>query len=206
MGIFRIPNIRPMVVSSVDAAARKSGLHIGMPAAKAQALFRGLMMVDAEPHLDAAALERITLWALTKYSPIVAVDGLNGIVLDTEGADHLQGGELPMATKIANQFLAKRLAARVAIADTWGAAHACARVINRETVIVPKAKTAAAVERLPITLLWLPEKVVADPRDKLKPIVQPRDMFVRLCRTRHNGTYPEPDTMPSPFPKARDFR
>jgi len=151
-------------VSSVDAAARKSGLRVGMPAAKAQALFRGLMMVDAEPHLDAAALERITLWALTQYSPIVAVDGLNGIVLDTEGADHLQGGELPMITKIANQFLAKKLTARVAIADTWGAAHACARAISRETVIVPKAKTATAVERLPITLLRLPEKVVGDLR------------------------------------------
>jgi protein ImuB len=148
----------------VDAAARKSGLHVGMPAAKAQALFRGLMMVDAEPHLDAAALERITLWALTQYSPIVAVDGLNGIVLDTEGADHLQGGELPMVTKIANQFMAKKLTARVAIADTWGAAHACARAIGRETVIIPKAKTAAAVERLPISLLRLPEKVVGDLR------------------------------------------
>ena len=33
-----------------------------------------------------------------------------------------------------------------------------------------------------------------------------RDMFVPLCRTRHNGIYPEPETMPSPFPKARDFR
>lgn len=105
-------------VSAVDAAAKRSGLHVGMPAAKAQALFRGLMMVDAEPHLDAAALERITLWALTQYSPIVAVDGLNGIVLDTKGADHLQGGELPMVTKIANQFLARKLTARVAIADT----------------------------------------------------------------------------------------
>ncbi|MGZ2459653.1 error-prone DNA polymerase [Rhizobium anhuiense] len=45
-----------------------------------------------------------------------------------------------------------------------------------------------------------------DPRDKPKPIVSPRDMFIPLCRTRHKGTYPEPETMPSPFPKARDFR
>ncbi len=135
-----------------------------MPAAKAQALFRGLMLVDAEPDVDAAALERITLWALTQYSPIVAVDGTDGIVLDTEGADHLQGGELPMVTKISNQFLARKLTARVAIADTWGAAHACARAISRETVIVPVGKTVAAVEKLPITLLRLPEKILGDLR------------------------------------------
>ncbi len=151
-------------VSSVDTAARKAGLRVGMPAAKAQALFRGLMLVDAEPDVDAAALERITLWALSQYSPIVAVDGTDGIVLDTEGADHLQGGELPMVTKISNQFLARKLTARVAIADTWGAAHACARAISRETVIVPVGKTVAAVEKLPITLLRLPEKILSDLR------------------------------------------
>ena len=151
-------------VSSVDAAARKAGLRVGMPAAKAQALFRGLMLVDAQPEADAAALERITLWALTQYSPIVAVDGTDGIVLDTEGADHLQGGELAMVTKISNQFLARKLTARVAIADTLGAAHACARAISRETVIVPVGKTVAAVEKLPITLLRLPEKILSDLR------------------------------------------
>lgn len=151
-------------VSSADLAARKAGVRVGMPAAKAQALFRGLMMVDADLSKDAAALERITLWALTLYSPIVAVDGLDGIVMDTEGADHLQGGELPMVTRIANQFMAKKLTARVAVADSWGAAHACARAISRETVIVPIGETARAVEKLPISLLRLSPKIVSDLR------------------------------------------
>ncbi|EJC64697.1 nucleotidyltransferase/DNA polymerase involved in DNA repair [Rhizobium leguminosarum bv. viciae WSM1455] len=151
-------------VAAADAAARRAGIHVGMPAAKAQALFRGLRMVDADPAADAAALERITMWALTQYSPIVAVDALDGVVMDTEGADHLQGGEERMLTSIANRFRAKRLTTRVAIADTWGAAHACARAINRETVIVPSGETIRAVERLPISLLRLPEKIVGDLR------------------------------------------
>lgn len=130
-------------VSAADTAARKAGVHVGMPAAKAQALFRGLMLVDADPAKDAAALERITLWALTLYSPIVAVDGVDGIVMDIEGADHLQGGELPMVTKIANQFLAKKLSARVAIADTWGATHACARAISRGRSSCQRARPSA---------------------------------------------------------------
>ncbi len=45
-----------------------------------------------------------------------------------------------------------------------------------------------------------------DPRENTKPAVQARDIYVRLCRVRHNGIYPEPESMPSPFPKARDFR
>ncbi|AYD05183.1 nucleotidyltransferase (plasmid) [Neorhizobium sp. NCHU2750] len=135
-----------------------------MPAAKAQALFRDLMLVDADPAADARALELIALWALRHYSPIVAVDGTDGLVLDTEGADHLQGGELRMVTTMFNSFHGKKLKARIAIADSWGAAHACARAIKRETVIVPPTETFRAVEKLPISLLRLPEKVVADLR------------------------------------------
>ncbi|NKK92895.1 DNA polymerase Y family protein [Rhizobium leguminosarum bv. viciae] len=150
-------------VSAADAAARRAGVHVGMPAAKAQALFRGLTLVDADPAADAAALERITLWALTLYSPIVAVDGIDGVVMDTEGADHLHGGELPMVARIANQFLARKLTARVAVADTWGVAHACARAISH-TIIVPVGETKRAVEKLPISLLRLSGKVVSDLR------------------------------------------
>jgi protein ImuB len=151
-------------VSATDASARKAGLRVGMPAAKAQALFQGLMMVDADPAADAAALERIALWALGIYSPIVAVDGVDGLVMDTEGADHLQGGEEPMLTGVANRFRSTGLSARVAIADTWGAAHACARAITREIVIVPRGEIVRAVERLPLSLLRLPPKIVQDLR------------------------------------------
>jgi protein ImuB len=151
-------------VSAADDAAKKIGVRVGMPAAKAQAIFRGLMLADADPVADAATLGAITFWALQHYSPIVAVDGIDGIVMDTEGADHLQGGELPMVTGIANRFRHKKLKARVAIADTWGAAHACVRAISRDTVIVPRGEIVAAVEKLPLSLLRLPGKVVGDLR------------------------------------------
>ncbi|TBZ66292.1 Y-family DNA polymerase [Rhizobium leguminosarum] len=151
-------------VSAADPAARKAGVHVGMPAAKAQALLQGLRMIDADLAADAAALERITMWALSQYSPIVAIDAPDGIVMDTEGADHLQGGEERMLTSIANRFRAKGLTARVAIAETWGAANACARAISRETVIVPSGETVRAVEKLPLSLLRLPEKIVGDLR------------------------------------------
>lgn len=169
-----IPDDRPIAViassgakrwvSAADHAARQIGVRVGMPAAKAQAIFRGLMLVDADPAADAMELDRLGFWALGHYSPIVAVDGIDGLVLDTEGADHLQGGELPMITGIVNMFRGRRLTARVAIADTWGAAHACVRAIKRDTVIVPRGELVRAVEKLPISLLRLPEKVVQDLR------------------------------------------
>lgn len=133
-----------------------------MPAAKAQAIFRDLMLLDAEPAADAAALERIALWALSVYSPIVAVDGTDGIVMDTEGADHLQGGEELMVERIANQFKAKGLTAHLAVAGTWGAAHACARAAAGRPVIVPCGNAVQAVEMLPLSLLRLPDKITSD--------------------------------------------
>ena len=85
-------------VSAIDRAARDVGLRVGMPASKAQAVIANLTMIDADPAADAAALERLALWVLRQYSPVVAVDGTDGIVIDTEGADHLRGGETMMVT------------------------------------------------------------------------------------------------------------
>ena len=59
-------------VAAADASARKAALRVGMRVAKAQALLQGLMSVDADPAADAAALERIALYALGIYSPIVS--------------------------------------------------------------------------------------------------------------------------------------
>ncbi|MXN44121.1 DNA polymerase Y family protein [Shinella kummerowiae] len=147
-------------VSAADTAARKVGLRIGMSASKAQAVIAGLTMMDADPVADAAALERLALWALRQYSPVVAVDGTDGIVMDTEGADHLRGGEEMMITGLVNMLRGRGLTGRAAVADTWGAAHAIARLTTAETTVVPIGGVANAVVGLPIHCLRLPPDTV----------------------------------------------
>ena len=132
-----------------------------MPASKAQAMFADLIMVDANPIADIQAVERLALWCLRQYSPVVAVDGIDGIVMDTEGADHLHGGERFMLTGLVNSLRGKGLTARAAIADTWGASHALARRSSHETMIVPPGDTASAVLDLPIHSLRLSADAVA---------------------------------------------
>ncbi|MGO7661619.1 DNA polymerase Y family protein [Rhizobium ruizarguesonis] len=151
-------------LSAVDANAAKLGLHVGMAAAKAQALVQHLQMVDADPAADLAALERLTLWALSQYSPVVGADPPDGIVMDTEGADHLQGGEELMLSGLVNRFRARGLPARAVIADTWGAAFGLARSITSETRIVPAGKTADAVVRLPLSSLRLSAEAIVSLR------------------------------------------
>lgn len=143
-------------LSAVDRAGRDVGLRVGMPASKAQASVAGLAMIDADPTADAAALERLALWALRQYSPVVAVDGPDGIVMDTQGADHLRGGETMMVSGLVNALRGRGLTARAAIADTWGAAHALTRLTAAETTVVPVGGVIKAVVGLPIHGLRLP--------------------------------------------------
>jgi protein ImuB len=146
---------RRRVVLAADAAAHGAGLRVGMPASKAQALVPGLIVHDAEPDADSMALERLALWALRHYAPIVAADAPDGIVIETTGADHLHGGEVAMLAEMVQRLAASRIAARVAVADSWGAAHALARFGGGMTIVVPSGETAEAILPLPIAALRL---------------------------------------------------
>ncbi len=148
-------------VCAADDAARALGLRVGMPASKAQALVADLAMYDHDPNGDHAALDKMALWMLRQYSPVVTIDGIDGIVLDTEGADHLQGGEEMMLSGMVNRLRGVGVTARAAIADTWGAAHAIARVTSAEWTVVPVSETAKAVLGLPIVCLRLAPETVS---------------------------------------------
>jgi protein ImuB len=148
-------------VSAADPAALKVGLRVGMPASKAQAMISNLVMIDADARADALAVERLALWCLRQYSPIVAVDGIDGVVMDTEGADHLHRGEELMISGLVNTLYHRGLTARVAISDTWGASYALSRLARDQTVIIPSGETAKAVVGLPIHSLRLPGDTVA---------------------------------------------
>ncbi|RUX91296.1 MULTISPECIES: DNA polymerase Y family protein [unclassified Mesorhizobium] len=148
------------LVVAADRAALEAGLRVGMPATKAQALVQGLVVMDAEPDADAEALERLALWALRRYAPMVAVDPPDGLVMDTMGADHLHGGEQMMLTDMVERLSQVGFSARAAIADSWGAAHAVARYVNRTVSLVTVNATCEAILPLPIAALRLPDAIV----------------------------------------------
>jgi len=152
------------VVLGADRAARMAGLSVGMAASQAQAMIPGLLMQEADPVGDSEGLERLALWALKRYSPIVAVDGSDGIVIDTTGADHLHGGEASMLAELAERFAISATTARVAVADSWGAAHAVARFGRTPITVIPKGETGRQLAHFPIASLRLP----ADMAERLK--------------------------------------
>jgi protein ImuB len=151
---------RRRMVLAADRAALQAGLRIGMPVTQAQALVVGLIVMDADRAANAAALERLGLWALQRYAPIAAADPPDGLVIDTTGGDHLHGGEEPMLAGLIGRLAATGIAARAAIADSWGAAHGFARHQTRPVQILAPGTSAAAALTLPIAALRLDDGIV----------------------------------------------
>ncbi|MCT7664742.1 DNA polymerase Y family protein [Shinella kummerowiae] len=148
------------IVTAVSRPAEQAGLRVGMPLTKAHALLPDVLTMPADPVADAAALNRLALWALQHYAPIVAPDPPDGLVIDTTGADHLHGGEERMLTGLVNRLGASGIFARAAIADTWGAAHAAARFCADPVCIIAPGATSDRVAPLPILGLRIPPDIV----------------------------------------------
>jgi protein ImuB len=154
---------RRQEVTAASPAALRAGLRVGMPATKAQTLVKELVIHQADPAADAEALERLAVWAL-RYSPIAAVDGPDGLVIDATGASHLHGGEDAMLSDIVARLEAVGLAARAAMAGSRGAAHAAARFAARPTLVLSDEAAPEKLAPLPIAALRLAADTVADLR------------------------------------------
>ncbi len=104
----------------------------------ALALRPQVKIVEAELEEDERALTRLADWCL-RFSPAVAVDAPDGIFIDIEGCSHLWGGEDAMARGMLQRLASQNIPARIAIADTFGAAWALARYGGRDIVVCGRA-------------------------------------------------------------------
>lgn len=140
------------MVLAADAAAVAQRFYPGMPATQARAMAPDLVMHDAEPLADAEALDRLALWALRRYSPTVAPDPPDGLVLDVTGATHLVGGEDALLRDLVERLARAGVTSRAAMAGTWGAAHALARHLRGPTVVADQ-DLGQALADLPVIAL-----------------------------------------------------
>jgi protein ImuB len=114
------------VIAAADAAARVLGLRPGLPLAQALARIPDLAVMESDPDADAAAHGRLAAWCL-RYAPLTAPDPPDGMWIDATGATRLAGGEAASLAGLVERLQQAGFAARAAIADTAGTAHAVAR-------------------------------------------------------------------------------
>ena len=146
---------RRRVLAGVDPAAAALGLRVGQVLTQAQALVPDLAIHPADPDADGAGLRRLAGWCL-RYAPLAATDPSDGLWLDVTGCAHLLGGEDALLRDLVCRLAAQGLAARAALADTPGAAHAVARFGTAVAAVVPSGAQAALLADLPIEALRLP--------------------------------------------------
>lgn len=114
------------VVHDLNRAARAAGVRRGGRVVDMRALCPALQAFPADAADDAAALTRLMFWA-RRWGPFSAVDGDDGLVVDTTGTAHLFGGEKALLSDMQARLARAGLTARVSVAPTWGAAWGLAR-------------------------------------------------------------------------------
>jgi protein ImuB len=156
--VTSLRDVNRVVVAAACPRARAIGIVPGMALATARAQVRGLEIRPADPEGDLAALHRLAVLAARHWSPIVALSGEDGLFLDLTGTAHLFGGEGAMAKRLVRLLARLGYTARIAIADTPGAAWALARANGdkrdvREVALCPPGAHAEALAPLPIESL-----------------------------------------------------
>jgi protein ImuB len=144
------------VVAAVNQAAAAAGIAAGMPLADALSFVPGLVTAAATPTEDALALRRLAEWC-GRYSPWTAPDGADGIKIEITGCAALWGGEAALVADFGARLGRRGIDHRVAVADTLGAAWACARFAPeaKNAAILPPAGARAALAPLPVEALRL---------------------------------------------------
>ncbi|SPF79600.1 Y-family DNA polymerase [Pseudoprimorskyibacter insulae] len=114
------------VVCSVSDVASAAGVHVGQPLRDAHAMCANLVTRLHNPHAEAAFLGVLHRWA-GKFSPWIAQQTPDSLVIDLTGCTHLFGGEEALLAEVDGDCAGLGLTVRMGVADTLGAAWALAR-------------------------------------------------------------------------------
>jgi len=146
------------VLTAVDDAAEKLGLLSGLALTQARAMHPNIATVAEDAEADAALLESIADWCL-RYTPLVACDAPDGLLLDISGCTHLYGGEHELIADLAARLENAGFVYSIAIAGTIGAAWAAAHY--GEPTSYACGEERALLASLSLCALRLPPATVA---------------------------------------------
>jgi protein ImuB len=149
--VLAAPDHGRMIVTSANLLAQKQGIDTGMSVADARALIPALEVLDDSPEIADRLLAGLAEWCI-RYTPSVAADPPNGLLLDVTGCAHLWGGEMEYITGINNRITYFGYDIRAAMADTIGAAWAASRFGKNITVIESGQQSEALILLPPAAL------------------------------------------------------
>src|SRR3954468_18167504 len=90
--VFAASERNRIIITAANPEAEAQGIYSGMAAADAKAITTDLQIVDHIPGKEAKLLRQLGLWCI-RYTPVIALDLPDGLILDISGCAHLWGGE-----------------------------------------------------------------------------------------------------------------
>lgn len=145
-----------MAVANQPALA--AGILPGLRFTDARATLPDLASQEIDRESDLKALHALALW-MVRFSPLVGIDGNDGLILETTGCAHLFGGEAGMASELSARLSQAGYGHRIAMAGTVGAAWALSHAAAGPgpPVILPDGRERAGLADLPAHALRLSE-------------------------------------------------
>lgn len=157
--VFAAPDRGRKTITATSAVAELHGIRVGMPVADAKAMVPGLQVFDEKPDRAENLLKAFGKWCI-RYTPIVALDLPDGLILDISGCPHLWGGERSYLKEIVTRLRGSGYDVRAAIADTIGSAWAISR-FGQISPIIENGTHHSALIPLPAVALRLEPTVLA---------------------------------------------
>lgn len=162
----------PLAISHQDRNTRRIaalcdhadilGLKRGMGLTDARAMHPTLEFIEAEPEADQRLIAGLADWC-DRYTPLVALDGVDGLFLDITGCAHLFGGEKALLADLLSRLFHQGFDARGGLASTPGMAWAAARYLaptNSKGSIIAKGREADTLKPFPLSALRLEAQTV----------------------------------------------
>lgn len=143
-------------IAALNEGARALGLTPNLAFADARARVPDLLHEEIDRASDKAALETLAKW-MVRFSPLVSVDGADGLILETTGCAHLHGGEPEMLAEISAVLTCEGFPHRLALASTPAAATALARAAPSGRILKDHEES-DGLATLPVSALRLSEE------------------------------------------------
>ena len=131
--VLTTPDHGRILVSALNEEAFRQGVSRGMVLADARAIIPGIKVIDDNPLLSEKLLSRLAEYCI-RFTPVVATDLPDGLMLDATGCAHLWGGEKEYIDFIHQKFQNLGYHTRISMADTIAAAWAFARFSNENVI------------------------------------------------------------------------
>jgi protein ImuB len=172
-----------MVVKASSSIAADYGILPGMVVADARAILPTIGVFTYKPGWEDRLLANLAEWCL-RYTPVVAPDSPDGLMLDISGCAHLWGGESPYLKHIITTFKNKGYDVNAAIADTMGTAWAVCRYGPPNSIVAPHGQRQTLLSLPPASLRLEQEVLQRMSRLGFRKVRQFIDLPASMLRRR----------------------